>query len=57
MRRLVDRLPQRQQQVILLEFYLGFRETEIAQMLGISRQAVNQLKKRALHSLRDWIQD
>lgn len=56
-RRLVDRLPQRQQQVILLEFYLGFRETEIAQMLRISRQAVNQLKKRALHSLRDWIQD
>lgn len=56
-RRLVNRLPERQQQVILLEFYLGFRESEIAQMLGISRQAVNQLKKRALHSLRRWMQD
>lgn len=54
---LLKRLTDRQRQVLWLEFYAGYREFEIAPLLGISRQAVNRLKARSLKNVKLWLND
>ncbi|SNT01486.1 RNA polymerase sigma factor, sigma-70 family [Anaerovirgula multivorans] len=49
---LIQSLVKRQQDVIILEFIQDFSEKDIAKILGISRQAVNRTKNRALDNLR-----
>lgn len=49
---LINSLVKQQREIITMKFVYGFSEKDIAQVLGISRQAVNRVKNRALNNLR-----
>ncbi len=49
---LIEDLSAKQQNVIILCYKLGYDDTFAAEKLGISKQAVNALKKRAIKILR-----
>ena len=49
---LIKSLAKLQQNVINMKFIQGFSEKYISKVLGISRQAVNRTKNRALNNLR-----
>jgi RNA polymerase sigma factor (sigma-70 family) len=51
----VDRLPQRQREIVVLRFYEGLGVGEIADVLGISPGAVSSSLSRALDSLQHRI--
>ena len=51
-RRLTEHLSEIQRQVISLKYWYGYSEVDIAQMLHITRQAVNRTKNRAINELR-----
>ena len=46
------RLPEKRQEVLFLRYYLGYSDTEIGWIYGISRSAVFRRRKRALRLLR-----
>lgn len=50
--KLIDSLPEPQRDVIIMKYRLGLRESEIAQMLGISETAVSSRIYRAKEALR-----
>ena len=50
-------LSQRELRVIIQIYYLGYSAAEIARREACSRQAVNQLKRRALKKIRDRLVD
>ncbi len=52
---LIKCLPDFQRKVIIWVYYIGYSEVYIAEKLGISRQAVNNAKKRALNKLRTYL--
>lgn len=55
---LIKSLVRHQRDIITMEFMYGFSEKDIAKVLGISRQAVNRAKNRALKNLRKiYIED
>ena len=45
-------LSKKQRKVIIYKYFLNFTDIEIAEMMGISRQAVNRIKNRGLEMLR-----
>jgi RNA polymerase sigma factor (sigma-70 family) len=49
---LIEFLEKQQKNVSVMKFIHGYSEKDIAQILGISRQAVNRAKNRALNNLR-----
>ena len=49
-------LPEKQKTIIIFRYIYGYSIFEIAVMLGISRQAVNNLKNRALNTLKEFLQ-
>lgn len=51
----VNKLTDAQRKVIVLKFMNGYQVNEIARMMGISRQAVNQNERRALDKLRETL--
>ena len=50
-------LSDREYQVILLIFQYGYTVAEIAKLVGISRQAVNHIKNRALKKMKQRFSD
>ena len=46
------RLPEKRREVLFLRYYLGYSDTEICQICGISRSAVFRRRKVALRLLR-----
>ena len=48
-------LPQRQREVLVLRFYLGLREGQIAAALGISKGTVKAHTRRAMTAMRDTL--
>lgn len=50
---LLDSLPINQRKVIILKYIYEFSDTDIAKQLGVSRQAINSTKNRALKNLRN----
>ncbi|HEX6446944.1 MAG TPA: SigB/SigF/SigG family RNA polymerase sigma factor [Streptosporangiales bacterium] len=50
---LLDRLPEREREMLLLRFYGNKTQSEIAEHLGISQMHVSRLLSRTLKSLRD----
>ncbi|MGZ5393301.1 MAG: SigB/SigF/SigG family RNA polymerase sigma factor [Mycobacterium sp.] len=52
-RRLLAKLPERQQQVLMLRFFENMTQTQIAERLGISQMHVSRLLSRALNELRN----
>lgn len=56
LRRLVDRLPAAQRELIILKFSLGLSNQEIAHVTGRSETAVSSLQHRALQNLRSGVE-
>jgi RNA polymerase sigma-70 factor (ECF subfamily) len=54
---LVDELPRRQQQVLMLRYALGMSVRETASVIGASEDAVNSLRRRALETLRGGVEE
>lgn len=49
-------LNERQRWAIILRYIYGYSDTEIAEKLGITRQAVNRLQRKALSVLREYFE-
>ena len=47
-------LSEKQRKVIVCKYFYNYSDAEISNILGISRQAVNNLKNRALKTLRQF---
>lgn len=52
-----EKLTRSEARILQLIYLYGYTATEIATYYGISRQAVNQMKKRALGKLKDALSD
>lgn len=52
-RRAIDGLPKRQQEVVFLKFYEGLENDQIAELMDINRQSVANLLYRALGTLKN----
>lgn len=51
----MDRLPQRERNIIELRFYKGKTQMEVAQEIGISQAQVSRLEKNALKSMKHYL--
>ena len=49
---MLEMLSQKQRLVIIFKYFYQYSDIEISKLMGISRQAVNNLKNRALETLR-----
>lgn len=54
-RNLINRLPARQKEALLMKFYLHFEYTDIAYLMELNLQSVRNLIHRAIKSLREDI--
>ena len=52
LRAALSKLPEREQQVLLLRYYLGMTQVNAARVLGVSQVQVSRLERRALERLR-----
>lgn len=51
----MDRLPERERNIIELRFYKGKTQMEVAQEIGISQAQVSRLEKNALKSMKHYL--
>ena len=51
----INVLSEKQRMTIIYKYIYGYSDFEIAVLLGVSRQAVNRLKNRALSILREFL--
>lgn len=49
---LLDLLSERQKYVIVLKYYYGYSDIEIAKYIGVSRQAVNKIHRVSINKMR-----
>lgn len=52
----IKTLSERQRTIIILKYIYGYSDTEIANRIGITRQAVNRIQRRALGVLREYFE-
>ena len=52
LRPLIERLPAREQQILILRYFRGQTQSQIAEQIGISQMHVSRLLTRTLESLR-----
>ena len=53
----VERLPEKEREIIRLLFYRGLTQMQAASLLGISQVQVSRIRRRALDSLREALKD
>lgn len=53
-REALDKLTEKQREIIVFKYLHNYTNNEIAKILKISRQAVNQMKNRAVETLREY---
>ena len=51
----VERLPDRERNIIRMRFYEGRTQTEVAEEVGISQAQVSRLEKNALKTMRSYL--
>lgn len=51
----IDKLPDREQNIIKLRFYTGKTQMEVAEEIGISQAQVSRLEKNALKSMKNYL--
>ena len=56
LRSAIDRLPDREQQTILLRFFKGLTQQQCARILGVSQVQISRLEKRAIEKLREALE-
>lgn len=54
---LIERLPEREREIVRLRFYERRSQTEIAEAVGISQMHVSRLLRRSFEQMRDWLED
>ena len=54
---LINCLDEREKQIILLRYYRGKTQTEIASILGISQVQVSRIEKRALQKMKNELME
>lgn len=57
LRSAIDRLPEREKQVIALRFYHGMTQQNCARVLHVSQVQVSRLERRAIESLRELLKE
>jgi RNA polymerase sigma-70 factor (ECF subfamily) len=55
LREAINKLPERQKEVIYLRYIMDFKNEEIAQIMGINYQAVRNTLHKAIENLRKTI--
>lgn len=51
----LNQLDKQDQQIILLYYWWGYRDTEIGEILGLSQQVINYRRNRALKQIKQYI--
>ncbi|MCD7928140.1 MAG: sigma-70 family RNA polymerase sigma factor [Oscillospiraceae bacterium] len=51
----IDRLPEREKQVILLRFYKSLTQEQTARILGVSQVQISRIERRTLERLRETL--
>lgn len=51
----VEKLNKREQKIILLRYYRGKTQNEVAKMLGISQVQVSRIEKKILMSMKQYL--
>ena len=54
---LLDRLPEREREIVRLRFYEQMSQSEIAEVTGISQMHVSRLLRRSFDQMREWFDD
>ena len=54
---LLDRLPEREREIVRLRFYERMSQAEIGEAIGVSQMHVSRLLRRSFEQMRDWIED
>jgi RNA polymerase sigma-B factor len=53
----IERLPERQKQILMLRFFAHQSQSEIAAQIGISQMHVSRLLSRSLETIRAALED
>ena len=53
----IDRLPDRERQVIALRFYHGMTQQNCARVLHVSQVQISRLERRAIDALRQLLEE
>ena len=51
-KKLIDELNNQEQEIVILRYYKGKTQTEVAKKLGISQVQVSRIEKRILYSMK-----
>jgi RNA polymerase sigma-B factor len=54
---LLDRLPEREREIVRLRFYERLSQAEIGEEMGISQMHVSRLLRRSFDQMREWVDD
>ena len=55
LRQAIERLPERERQVVFLRFYHGLTQDRASRVLGVSQVQISRLERRAVKRLRDYL--
>ena len=56
LRSAIEKLPERERQIIVLRYYHGMTQQNTAKVLHISQVQVSRLERRAIDSMRDALE-
>ena len=54
---LMDRLPEREREIVRLRFYERRSQSEIAELVGVSQMHVSRLLRRSFEQMREWLDE
>ena len=55
LRSAIDRLPERERQVIALRYFHGMTQQSCARVLHVSQVQISRLERRAVERMREWM--
>ena len=56
LREAIDHLPERERQVISLRYFHDMTQDAAARVIGVSQVQVSRLERRAIATLREWLE-
>lgn len=56
MNKLIEELQPQEKQIVMMRYYKGSTQTEVAKTLGISQVQVSRIEKRILYSMKQKLQ-
>ena len=54
--KLIEELQPQEKQIVMMRYYKGSTQTEVAKILGISQVQVSRIEKRILYSMKQKLQ-